>query len=59
MKDMLLDVIDEDEIITCKEIARRVGLKFNDIKFVVFKSSSFLRVKGFFISSFSSVSNLL
>jgi len=37
MKDMLLDVIDEDEIITCKEIARRVGLKFNDIKFAVIK----------------------
>lgn len=37
MKDMLLDVIAEDEIITCKEIASRVGLKFNDIKFVVIK----------------------
>jgi hypothetical protein len=37
MKDMLLDVINEDEVITCKEIARRLGLKFNDIKFVVIK----------------------
>ena len=37
MKDMLLDVISEDEHITCKEIANRVGLKFNDIKFVVIK----------------------
>ena len=37
MKDMLLDVIGEDEIITCKEIANRLGLKFNHIKFVVIK----------------------
>ena len=33
MKDMLLDVIGEDEIITCKEIGNRLGLKFNHIKF--------------------------
>jgi hypothetical protein len=37
MKDMLLDVIKEDEVITCKEIAKRIGLRFNDIKFVVIK----------------------
>ena len=37
MKDMLLDVIGEDEIVTCKEIGNRLGLKFNHIKFVVIK----------------------